>query len=124
VKDEVVSKNLDVIGDFWAKEIYPYLKPIVETDYRREPSPIGSGVLVEFRSRQYLVTARHVIAPHLGKGAAGIPKEAPYCFLPEQVEILGPIDFADEPFDIAFIEVPTASRPCLKLPQHLALDVS
>ena len=123
MKDEVVSTNLDVIGDFWAKEVYPYLKPIVEADYRQQPSPIGSGVLIAFRSKQYLVTAGHVIAPHVGKGTGGIPKGAPYCFLPEQVEIRGPIDIADEPFDIAVIEVPTASRPCLKLPQHLALDI-
>ncbi len=123
MKDEVISTNPDVIGDFWAKEVYPYVKPIVEADYRQEPSPIGSGVLVAFRSKQYLVTAGHVIAPHLGKGAAEMPKGTPYCFLPEQVEIRGPIDIADEPFDIALIEVPMASRPCLKLPQHLALDI-
>jgi hypothetical protein len=124
MKDEVVSTNPDVIGDFWAKEVYPYLKPIVEADYRQEPSPIGSAVLVGFRSKQYLATAGHVIAPHLGiRAPAGTPKGAPYCFLPEQVEIRGPIDIADDPFDLALIEVPAASRPCLSLPQHLALDV-
>ncbi len=121
MKNEIVSTDPDEIGDFWAKEIYPYLKPIVEADYRQRPSPIGSAVLIGFRSKQYLVTAGHVIAPHLGE--TGAPKGAPYCYLPEQIEIRGPIDIVDDPFDLALIEVPAAPRPCLRLPQHLALDL-
>jgi hypothetical protein len=89
-----------------------------------EPSPIGSAVLVTSGAKQYLLTARHVIAPHLeGSANEDRPKGAPYSFLPEQIEIVGPVDIVEDPIDLAVIKVPAAPRPCLRMPQHLALEV-
>ncbi len=116
--DEIISTNVDEIGDFWAKAVYPFLKPIVEADSREEPSPIGSAVVIAFRAKHYLVTANHVVAAHIDGSAAG----AAYTFLPEQTEIRGPIHRVDDPFDLALVELSTSAPQSLRLPQHLALD--
>jgi hypothetical protein len=52
--DEIISTNLDEIGDFWGREVLQFLKPIVEADNRLEPSPIGSGVTIAFQGKHFL----------------------------------------------------------------------
>jgi len=117
--DEIISTNLDEIGDFWGREVLQFLKPIVEANNRLEPSPVGSGVIIAFGGKHYLVTANHVISAHLD----GTAKGAAYTYLPEQTQILGPILSVNDPFDLALVELPTPALRCLTLPRHLALKV-
>ncbi|MFI5117508.1 MAG: hypothetical protein ACHP8B_12515 [Terriglobales bacterium] len=116
---ELISANPDEIGDFWARAIYPFLAPLAEADYRLQPSPIGSGVVIAFLGKPYLITANHVMAGHIDGSAKG----APYTYLPEQTEILGVIHSAPDPFDIALIELPNNAKRFLRMPQHLALEL-
>jgi hypothetical protein len=121
--DEIISTNADEIGDFWAKTVYPYTAPIVEANERLEPDPIGSAVRVTFAAKEYLVTAAHVIEGHLQGSGKERPKGAPYSYVPEQVDIEGEVVTAADPIDLAIVRLPCASRPGLRLPQHLALEV-
>jgi hypothetical protein len=122
--DEIISRNIDEIGHFWTKTVYPYAAPIFEANSRLEPDPIGSAVRVAFAARQYLVTAAHVIAGHLEAAGKESSKGAPYAYIPEQVEIEGQVRITPDPIDLAIIPLlcPT-SRPGLPLPQYLALEV-
>src|SRR5208282_2740772 len=123
VDDELISSNIGEIGDFWAKAVLPYVKPIAEANERLEPSPVASSVVVAFGAKQSLVTAGHVISPHLeGTALEQQAKGAPYSFLPEQIQLVGPVDIAADPIDLALITIP-ATRPSLRMPQHLALEV-
>jgi hypothetical protein len=123
MQDEIVSTNVDEIGDFWTKAVYPYAAPIFEANERSEPDPIGSAVRVRFSEKEYLATAAHVIAPHLQGSGKERPKGAPYSYIPEQVDIEGEVISAGDPIDLAIIPLPAASRRGLILPQHLAVDV-
>lgn len=117
--DEIISTNVDEIGDFWTREVCPFVKPIVEADPRQAPSPIGTAVLIAFREKQYLLTAKHVLADHIHGRALG----AAYTFLPEQTEIRGPFLTVDDPFDLALVELSMSAPHPLKVQQHLALEV-
>lgn len=121
--DELISSDVGEIADFWAKAVLPYVKPILEANERLEPSPVASSVAVAFRAKQSLLTAGHVMAPHLeGTDLERQAKGAPYSFLPEQIQLVGPVDIAADPVDLALITIP-ATRPSLRAPQHLALEV-
>jgi hypothetical protein len=123
MQDQIISTNVDELGDFWAKVVYPYAASILEANERFEPDPIGSAVRVSVSKKEYLVTAAHVIEPHLRGSGKERPQGAPYSYIPEQVEIEGEIVTAGDPIDLAIIPLPSASRRGLSLPQHLALDV-
>lgn len=123
MQDEIISTNIDEIGDFWTKVVYPYAAAIFEANKRLEPDPIGSAVRVRLSKKEYLVTAAHVIEPHLQGSGRERPQGAPYAYIPEQVDIEGEVVTAGDPIDLAIIPLPSASRPGLSLPQHLALDV-
>jgi hypothetical protein len=103
----------------WASYVYPYVKPILEANAKGRPDPLASSVLVSWREKQYLLTAHHVIAEPPDHEMFG----ALYSYLPEQVEITGPSLSALDPHDIGFVEIPQASRRCLRIPHHLAFDV-
>jgi len=122
--NEIISTDVDEIGDFWARAVLPYTAPIVEANQRREPDPIGSGVRVTLAAKEYLVTAAHVVDAHLEGSGKEQPKGAPYTFVPEQINIEGEVTIAPDPIDLAIIRLANASRPGLRLPQHLALEVS
>ena len=114
---ELVTNNVDELADFWAKEVYPFVKPVVEADRRERPSPVGSGILVSCYGKQFLLTAHHVIPP--SSNAEG----ALYTFVPEQVELGGMKFYLPDPFDLSVIEIPQPTGRGLRLPQHLARDV-
>jgi hypothetical protein len=46
-----------------------------------------------------------------------------YTYAPEQIEISTGECFHSDPFDLSLTELPTASCPFLRLPQHLAFDI-
>lgn len=119
---EMIAHNIDELGDFWAKAVYPFIRPIVEADWRERPSPTGSGILVSCYAKHYLLTAHHITAPLTIPGA-GDANGALYTFIPEQVEIVGVNLHVPDPFDLSMTEIPTATSGSLRLPQHLALDV-
>ena len=124
MRNEIISTNLGEIHDFWARAVYSYTAPIFEANYRLEPDPIGSAVRATFAEKEYLVTAAHVINPHLRGSGYDQPEGAPYSFIPEQIEIEGKVDTAADPIDLAIIELPQASRRGFQIPQHLALQVT
>jgi len=117
--DELVSSNVDEIGDFWAKAVYPFVTPIVQADRHRRPTPIGSGVVVSYREKQLLLTACHVTS----SACASDPGGALYGFVPEQWEVEGTNHHVDDPFDLSVTELPPAPRRCLRLPRHLAPEI-
>jgi hypothetical protein len=78
---------------------------------------------VTFAAKDYLVTAAHVIESHLQGSGKERPKGAPYSYIPEQINIEGEVVTAADPIDLAIVRLPCASRPGLRLPQHLALQV-
>lgn len=123
MKDEIISTNVDEIGDFWAKAVYPYAAPIVEANERLEPDPIGSAVRVTFAAKEYLITAAHVIEGHLQGTGKERTQGAPYSYIPEQVEIEGEVVTAPDPIDLAIVPLLSASRSGLRAPEHFALDV-
>lgn len=120
---ELIAHSVDELGDFWAKAVSPFVKPIVEADSRGRPSPIGSGVLVNCSEKHYLLTAHHVTA----RSVTGEADGALYTFVPEQIEIGADGQdyyFLPDPLDLSMTELPgTDARRFLRLPQHLALDV-
>lgn len=123
MQDEIISTNVDEIGDFWTKLVYPYAAAIFEANERLEPDPIGSAVRVRFSKKEYLVTAADVMEPHLQGSGKERPKGAPYSYIPEQVDIEGDVVTAGDPIDLAIISLSSASRPGLSFPEHLALEV-
>ena len=116
---ELIARNADELGDFWAKEVYPFVKPIVEADRKGRPSPIGSGVLVSCHGKEYLLTAYHVTENACSLDEGG----ALYTFAPEQVEIMGVHNHVADPFDLSLTELPPSSHRCLRLPHQLASDI-
>lgn len=78
---EIITNNVDELGDFWAKAVYPFVKPIVEADSRGWPCPTGSGVLVSCYEKRYLLTAHHVTERSVSGEADGTL----YTYTPEQV---------------------------------------
>jgi hypothetical protein len=116
---EAIVHNIDDLNHTWASYVYPYTKPILEADAHGRPRPVGTGILVSSQEKQYLLTANHVTAeppPHVDFGAL-------YTYVPEQLEIVGPIHSIPDPFDLSLAEISVAPAACLKLPQHLAFDV-
>jgi hypothetical protein len=119
---EIIANNIDEFGDFWAKDVYPFSKPIVEADSRGRPCPTGSGVLVAYDEKYYLLTAHHVTA----RSVTGEADGALYTFVPEQVEIGADgqdYHYLTDPFDLSLTQLPGIRCRSLRLPQHLALDV-
>jgi hypothetical protein len=116
---ELIAHNIDELGDFWARLVYPFVRPIVEADQKGRAIPIGSGVLVSYRDNDYLLTANHVTKDACLDNQGGVL----YTFVPEQVEIHGVNNYVPDPFDLSMTELPPPSRRCLKLPQHLASDI-
>jgi hypothetical protein len=116
---EMIARNADELGDFWAKEVYPFVKPIIEADRKGRASPIGSGVLVSCHGKEYLLTAYHVTENACTHDEGG----ALYTFAPEQVEIMGVNNHVGDPFDLSMTALPPSSRRCLWLPRHLAFDI-
>jgi hypothetical protein len=116
---ELIASNIDALGDFWAKQVYPFIKPIVEADRNGRAAPIGSGILVSYTGKEYLLTAHHVTEDACNSDEGG----ALYTFAPEQVEIMGVNNHVADPFDLSMTELPPPSRRCLKLPRHLAADI-
>ena len=116
---ELIARNADELGNFWAREVYPFIKPIVEAGPNGRPCPVGSGVLVSLRAKKFLLTAYHVTKNACTLQEAG----ALYTFAPEQVEILGVNNYADDPFDLSLTELSTPTSRCLKLPGHLAANI-
>lgn len=116
---ELITRNVDELGDFWAKLVYPFVKPIIESDQKGRASPIGSGVLVSCGEKDYLLTAYHVTENACTPGEGG----ALYTFAPEQLEITGVNNHVADPYDFSMTELPPSSRRCLRLPRQLASDV-
>jgi hypothetical protein len=116
---EMISSRADEIGDFWAKLVYPYLTPVVEADRKERPVPIGSGILVSHKAKDYLLTAYHVTEGACASHEGG----ALYIFAPEQIEIAGVNNHVPDPFDLSMTELPPPPRRCLQLPRHLAADI-
>lgn len=117
---ETITHNITELNRTWASYVYPFVKPIFEANARREPDPIASSVLVSSGQKQFLLTAHHVIA----EPPQFVKYGALYTLLPEQFQLSGqPALSALDPHDIALVEIPQAQRRCLRLPQHLALDV-
>ena len=119
---ELITTDIDELGDFWAKAVGPFVQPVVEADRHGRPRPVGSGVLVSFQKRCYLLTAHHVTARNVTADTEG----ALYTFVPEQTEIgVGGLDYhyVDDPFDLSLTELSGVQCRSLRLPQHLAFDV-
>jgi hypothetical protein len=115
----MIAHTVDELGDFWAKDVHSFIKPILEADERGEPCPKGTCILASAREKQYVMTANHVTA------ASALHPEygALYSFLPEQVEITGPFHCVSSPFDLSMAEIPLEPDRCLRFPDHLAFDV-
>lgn len=119
---ELITSDVDELGDFWAKAVYPYTAPIVGVDRNRRPSPVGSAIVVACYGRKYLLTAHHVTATHL-PGAYAIPDSPLYAYVPQQWEISGTTNYFDDPFDLSMTEISPTPHPALRFPQHFAFDV-
>jgi hypothetical protein len=117
---EAITHDITELNRTWASYVYPFVKPIFEADAKERPDPIASSVLVSSAQKQFLLTAHHVIA----EPPQFVEYGALYTFLPEEFQLSGqPALSALDPHDIALVEIPQAQRRCLRLPQHLALDV-
>jgi hypothetical protein len=116
---ELMARNVDELGDFWARQVYPFVKPIVAADEMGRALPIGTGILVSYREKQYLLTAHHVTKGALAPGEDG----ALYTFAPDQMEVMGINYSVDDPYDLSVTELPPPSRPCLQLPRQLASHI-
>ena len=114
---EMIAWSTDELGKFWSKEVYPFVKPIVEVDYKGRTTPVGSGVLASVGEKHCLVTAAHVTE----KACVVNEGIVLYTFAPEQLEIKGVNNFFDDPFDLSMTEIPVALRQCLRLPQDFTL---
>jgi hypothetical protein len=115
----MIAHNVDELGDFWAKDVHPFTKPILEADESGEPCPKGTCILASSREKQYVMTAKHVTAVP----ALNLAYGALYTFLPEQVEITGPFHSVNNPFDFSMAEIPVEPDRCLRFPDHLTFDV-
>jgi hypothetical protein len=116
---ELITTSEAELGNFWTKEVYPFVTPIVEAGRSGRPLPIGSGILVSYDGKEYLLTAYHVTKNACSLDEGG----ALYAFTPEQSEIMGVNNYVDDPFDLSMTELPPPSRRCLRLPRHLASDI-
>jgi hypothetical protein len=115
-----LAHNVDELNSKWGWSVYPYTKPILEADARGRPCPVGSSVLVSLRGKQHLLTANHVTSPP----PDGFDCGALYSFLPEQLELTGPVIYTpNHPYDLCLVEIPASPRRCLRLPEHLAFDI-
>lgn len=119
---ELITADIDELGNFWAKAVRPFVQPVVEADRHGRPCPVGSGVLVSFQQRCYILTAHHVTA----RNVTGDTEGALYTFAPEQTQIgVTGLDYhyVHDPFDLSLTELPGVHCRSLRLPEHLALDV-
>lgn len=114
---ETIARTAVELNNAWAWTVYPFVKPIIEADPNGRPVPVGSSILISSGEKKCLLTAFHVI-----KRPADQISGTLYTFLPELSEIIGHSIVADDPFDIALVEVSTPLQ-CLRIPQHLALNV-
>jgi hypothetical protein len=120
---EIIANNIDDAVEFLAREIYPYTAAIIEADRHSRPSPVGSGVLVSYQSKHYLLTAHHVTATHLEE--SGVQPNSPlYALFSERWEIGGVSHAIGDPFDISMTKMPVTSRKALRFPDHFAFDVT
>jgi hypothetical protein len=121
----MLARNVNELGDFWVKEVSPFVKPVIEADRKGRPCPVASGVLASYDDRQFLTTAHHVTAEPKRTLEAGTL----YTYLPEQIEIVGPVHRATDPLDVvdqldlSMFEVPSGPWRYLRIPDHLAADI-
>jgi hypothetical protein len=121
----MIARTIEELNAAWAKMVYPFTKPLFEPNQKGVPEPIGSSVLVSHGATEYLLSATHVIAPHItAQSQDEVPGGALYSYLPEQVKISGIIHSLPDPYDICLIEIPQGARDCLLLPDYVAPDVN
>lgn len=120
---ELITSNMDELGDFWAKAVYRYLTPIVAADRSGRPVPTGTGLVVAVDKKKYLLTAHHVTGTHLPSSGSS-PDSPLYALVPEQWEITGIHNYVGDPFDLSIVEIPATVRHSLRFPDHFAFETA